>query len=656
MWLKDANCMATYYASFDTDGINGDGKVTWQHALDFVAGINGGTHFECSIGYPDWRLANWKELHSLTDFSQYQPALPTSHPFTNLPAFSPEYWSSTTSLGAGGGDLAWVLDLESGLMADYFKKLSNLYVWPVRAGTLPPDITVTDSIPSVVDLQIPFSKVPTGNYSDQTLTITNEGSSDLVVGDIAQVDALSIPFEVVNDNCSGQTLAKSANCTTGIRYSPTSTDLITDTLDIPSNDPNENPVIVEVSGGYYLELAQTGQDTSQATGDDGDVQAGITWPSPRFTDNGDGTVNDDLTGLMWLKDANCFGYQSWENSLTAVANFNSTPAMYDCASYDESSSPHSDWRLPNVNEIESLTNAGYDGNNCGASSCSSNAEWLNSQNLVNVQVNSYWSSTTDTLFKGEARSVDMTDGSVYRIDKSSDSILWPVRAGQMGNPDSGYPANTWQTGQTNCYDALGGSISCSNTGQDGDIQAGVSWLSPRFSDNGDGTVRDTLTGLIWLQDANCMVTQYAGFDSDGTAGDGRVTWLHGLDFVLGINSGTYSNCGAGLTNWHLPNRKELLSLHDYAQDSPILPLGHPFTNVNFDFYWSSTTKAGSTNIAWRDSLEEGFILGDFKTANNYVWPVHSAIEVSSAPIPTPTKTSVPPGSDLEIFLPLINND
>ena len=145
-----------------------------------------------------------------------------------------------------------------------------------------------------------------------------------------------------------------------------------------------------------------------------------------------------------------------------------------------------------------------------------------------------------------------------------------------------------------------------------------------------------------------MGTQYAGFDSDGTAGDGRVTWQHALDFVLGINSGTYPNCGAGLMNWQLPNRKQLLSLHDYAQDSPILPLVNPFTNVNIDFYWSSTTKAGSTDTAWRDSLEEGFMLADDKTVDNYVWPVHSAIEVSSAP--------VPPQSGLKLYLPLINRD
>jgi hypothetical protein len=54
-------------------------------------------------------------------------------------------------------------------------------------------------------------------------------------------------------------------------------------------------------------VPQTGQTTSYAEGDDGDIEAGVAWPDPRFTDNGDGTVTDHLTGLIWLKDMPCFG-------------------------------------------------------------------------------------------------------------------------------------------------------------------------------------------------------------------------------------------------------------------------------------------------------------------------------------------------------------
>ena len=59
-----------------------------------------------------------------------------------------------------------------------------------------------------------------------------------------------------------------------------------------------------------------------------------------------------------------------------------------------------------------------------------------------------------------------------------------------------------QTGQTTCWDKNGNVIPCAGTGQDGDIQAGVAWPNPRFTDNGDGTVTDNLTGLMWTQNAN----------------------------------------------------------------------------------------------------------------------------------------------------------
>ena len=51
----------------------------------------------------------------------------------------------------------------------------------------------------------------------------------------------------------------------------------------------------------------SGQMDSYATGDDGDLEKGVHWQVPRYTDNGDGTVIDTATGLIWLKNANSFG-------------------------------------------------------------------------------------------------------------------------------------------------------------------------------------------------------------------------------------------------------------------------------------------------------------------------------------------------------------
>src|SRR5512139_3706494 len=91
-----------------------------------------------------------------------------------------------------------------------------------------------------------------------------------------------------------------------------------------------------VSQAATIQLPRTGQTACYDargvviacanTGQDGDKQAGIAWPSPRFTDNKDGTVSDNLTGLIWLKDANCTdtaggiergsGLLNWPSALT----------------------------------------------------------------------------------------------------------------------------------------------------------------------------------------------------------------------------------------------------------------------------------------------------------------------------------------------------
>ena len=61
-------------------------------------------------------------------------------------------------------------------------------------------------------------------------------------------------------------------------------------------------------------VEKTGQTTLYATGDDGDLEKGVTWPNPRFTNNGNGTVTDNLTGLIWLRNANAFSTRTWEHA------------------------------------------------------------------------------------------------------------------------------------------------------------------------------------------------------------------------------------------------------------------------------------------------------------------------------------------------------
>jgi len=85
--------------------------------------------------------------------------------------------------------------------------------------------------------------------------------------------------------------------------------------------------------------------TRPSTGQDGDKLAGVASPTPRFVDNGNGTVTDKLTGLIWLKNANCFGEVNWQ---TALNNANSL-ANGHCGLTDNSTAGQ--WRLPNLAEL-----------------------------------------------------------------------------------------------------------------------------------------------------------------------------------------------------------------------------------------------------------------------------------------------------------------
>jgi hypothetical protein len=170
----------------------------------------------------------------------------------------------------------------------------------------------------------------------------------------------------------------------------------------------------------------------------------------------------------------------------------------------------------------------------------------------------------------------------------------------------GSGAGVAKTGQTLCWNVSGTVIDCTGTGQDGAFQNGVS-VSPRFADNANGTVKDNLTGLIWLKNANCFSYQ---------------TWTNALAV-----SNTLASGACGLTDgsaagaWRLPNVRELQSLIDYGKYNPALPAGHPFSGVQANYYWSSSTSANYPSYAWFVYLNDGYVNGNGKTNSNYVWPV-----------------------------------
>jgi hypothetical protein len=316
------------------------------------------------------------------------------------------------------------------------------------------------------------------------------------------------------------------------------------------------------------------------TGQDGEIQAGVPWPEPRFTDNGDGTITDNLTGLMWTKDANLpGGYKTWQQALDYCNNL--TLGGY------------TDWRLPNVNELESLFNCAE----------VNTATWLNSQGFTKVQAIDYWSSTTYAYDPGYAWFVYMGRGIQYGSKSYYSFYVWPVRGGQCGSLDHSVICLP-KTGQTKCYNASGGEIPCAGTGQDGEIQAGVARPDPGFTDHGDGTITDNLTGLMWTKNANLP--------------GATTNWQQALDYANNLTL-------AGHSDWRLPNVNELKSLVNADESNSAAWLNSQgFTKVQQDNdYWSSTTFAATNpSAAWVVYMGSGVVSYSFKSFSYYyVWPV-----------------------------------
>jgi hypothetical protein len=161
-----------------------------------------------------------------------------------------------------------------------------------------------------------------------------------------------------------------------------------------------------------------------------------------------------------------------------------------------------------------------------------------------------------------------------------------------------------KTGQTTCSDAAGTVIACAGTGQDGELQTGVAEPSTRFTVDGTGNcVTDNLTGLMWTRNANLPAAIQ--------------TWQQALDYANALNL-------CGFSDWRLSNRKELRSLVNYnlANNATTLnTLG--FNNVQANYYWSSSSYAGSPDNAWIVSMNDGFVFADSKTNSYYVWPVRA---------------------------------
>jgi len=320
------------------------------------------------------------------------------------------------------------------------------------------------------------------------------------------------------------------------------------------------------------------------TGQDGETLTGVAWPEPRFSDNGDQTVTDKLTGLSWTRDANpAGGYKTWRQALDYIEALNRRNHL-----------GHSDWRLPGIRELESLVNIQDD-----------LASWLNAQGFTNVRKDEYWTSSTYAAYTRSAWSVGMYSGVAAGRGKADGGYVWPVRRGQPG------VANVPRSGQTTCHDDSGTAIDCTGTGQDGELQTGAAWPSPRFTENADRTVTDTLTGLVWTREGNAPGPAAC---NPGTRKNGQGA----LDHVHCLNANRY----LGRSDWRLPNRNELASLINHGQpDSAEWLNTQGFSDVQAGGYWSSSTYVTTPWNAWGVNMHDGAVTSFARKHDINIWPV-----------------------------------
>ena len=153
-----------------------------------------------------------------------------------------------------------------------------------------------------------------------------------------------------------------------------------------------------------------------------------------------------------------------------------------------------------------------------------------------------------------------------------------------------------KTGQTIIY----------KDGDDGFYQKGYPKSGPRFKDNGDGTITDLATGLMWVQDGNGEGCNF---------GEGLV-WEDAIDFCEQLEF-------AGYSDWRLPNIHELHSIIDVSVFSPSIdPI---FINTKSDYYWASTTCSEDALDAKMVTFEKSMTYVDTKDREHYVRPVRGGV-------------------------------
>ena len=163
------------------------------------------------------------------------------------------------------------------------------------------------------------------------------------------------------------------------------------------------------------------------------------------------------------------------------------------------------------------------------------------------------------------------------------------------------------TGITKCYNTTS-EITCPSPGQPFYGQDAQYVTNPMsYGDNGNGTVTDNVTGLMWQK---CSAGLSGAGCSTGSAA--TYTWANAITYCenLVLPEGGY-------TDWRLPNQYELQSIVDYGHYEPAIDTA-AFPGTISQHYWSSSTYAGYPYTAWYVSYYTGYVYGHYKFLTYYV--------------------------------------
>ncbi|WP_435685536.1 DUF1566 domain-containing protein [Polaribacter sp.] len=314
-------------------------------------------------------------------------------------------------------------------------------------------------------------------------------------------------------------------------------DNLTDTTDTAETTPNlayPYPIVDTEETTFYTDVNTI---SSVSIHEDFYGQdANYTGNQPSYTNNGDGTITDNVTGLMWEKD---MGEKiSYETAFTKAEQ--ATLGEYN------------DWRVPTLKELYSLI-------------------------LFTGQVEGQKA----VAFFIDTNYFNQPLGNINIGEREIDAQTWSSTAyvGLTMNGDETVFGVNFVDGRIKGYPKYKAGTETPNTMYFRMVRGNMDYGKNNFIDNGDGTISDTATGLMWQKSDNGI-----GMD-----------WKTSLSYSENLELANYSD-------WRLPNAKELQSIVDYSRspqttNSPAINPIFETTAINdpnnnsgqYPYFWTGTT-------------------------------------------------------------------